>query len=157
LIKRHLRQCTCTGENELLLRLLRCTGYSRLCSLYQRTRTVHAYVPFARMSRDPGPYRGSSTSIVSSTHSSTYRRTRDVRERRTYVLGDAWRVGRMVARRRTGRRRRTTPQDYSHHCRSCSAMISRMSTSLASCRHTLTPTSPSNSPTAIQGVLPMCR
>ena len=25
------------------------------------------------------------------------------------------------------------------------------------CRHTLTPSSPSNSPTAIQGVLPMCR
>ena len=32
-----------------------------------------------------------------------------------------------------------------------------VSFSHVACRHTLTPTSPSNSPTAIQGVLPMCR
>jgi hypothetical protein len=49
------------------------------------------------------------------------------------------------------------PRPRVPHAHAVSPYTCAVPCSHVACRLTLTPTSPSNSPTAIQGVLPMCR
>ena len=105
------------------------------------------------LDRRPYMYRRLLTSVLVYVH--CLRGKADARRRRNATTHlSLSRYGRHGARAHPSRRSGRTSK---FPCPGLAVSPCAVPCSHVACRHTLTPTSPSNSPTAIQGVLPMCR